>query len=528
MYTSLGREVGVLEAPSLTSSESSSPESSALRILLLEDPQRAGATGRCLDGELSTVRSLREATAYIADEMPDVAVIDLAVPDAADIEGVAALSRRFSRLPIVVLVDDCDGHTAERLLHAGAQECVRRDDIDRRALRRTLRHAVVRKHTEQMRRDREAGESANRAKSAFLSQMSHELRTPLTAILGFAQLLEMQSDDAEQDLVRPILRAGRQLQRLIEEILDIARIDAGEVTLSLEPVHVAEVLDEALAIIGPLAAARGIRLSGQPTPDVFVLADRQRIGQVLLNLLSNAVKYDSEGGRISVECTVVNGRLRIEVRDTGTGLSPEQVAALFAPFNRVTDDGMTGAGLGLVITKRLVEAMGGVIGLDSIPGTGTTAWTEWTLVPDPALQAARAAGSASGIVDLSGLVLYIEDNFVNVALVQTVLARHPGVRLMSVMKGHLGLELAEEHQPHAVLLDSNLPDMTGEEALAQLRAQPETRHIPVIVISADASPATAQRMLARGAHAYLVKPFKIDELEDALATALREAAADPE
>jgi CheY-like chemotaxis protein len=318
------------------------------------------------------------------------------------------------------------------------------------------------------------------------------------------------------------MRAGRQLQQFIEEILDIARIDAGELSLSLEPVALGEVLEEAIGLIAPLAASKGIRIDADlaPVDGVYVLADRQRAGQVFLNLLSNAVKYDSEGGRTRIRCLPSRGRVRIDVSDTGPGLSQEQLAALFTPFSRMGGH-TAGGGLGLVITKRLTEAMGGTIGLTSAPaeGTGTTAWTEWTVVPDPILVTAASETGASGPL-LAGSVLYIEDNFINVSLVQALLARHPGVRLMSVMKAHLGLELAEQHHPDVILMDLHLPDMSGEEALAQLRVRASTRDIPVIVISADASPGPRERILARGACAYLTKPFDVDELLEALALAM--------
>jgi signal transduction histidine kinase len=477
-----------------------------------------------LQCQLSSVGSLHEAVVYLLDEPTDLALVSLPLPDAIELDAISTLAGRFPALPIVVHSHDPDSHTAVLALHAGAQEYLTGPIADPDSLARVLRHAAERKRAEQIRRDREAAESANRAKSAFLSQMSHELRTPLTAILGFAQLLELQAGEAEQELVKPIMRAGRQLQKFIEEILDIARIDAGELSLSLEPVQLSEVLDEAIELIEPLAASKGITIDADlaPVDRIYVLADRQRAAQVFLNLLSNAVKYDSDGGRTRIRCLPSPGRVRIDVTDTGPGLSQEQLAALFTPFSRMGGH-PTGKGLGLVITKRLTEAMGGGIGLISAPaeGTGTTAWTEWTVVPDPTLATASATDPAS-VPSLTGTVLYIEDNFINVSLVQALLARHPGVRLMSVMKAHLGLELAEQHRPDVVLMDLHLPDMSGEEALAQLRIRPATRDIPVIVISADATPGPRERILARGACAFLTKPFNVDELLDALALAMAE------
>jgi signal transduction histidine kinase len=452
----------------------------------------AGPLGALAHCQLSSVRSLSEAVAYLQDEQTDLALLVLPLSGAFDVEPVTTLARRFPTLPILVLAPGCDEETAVLALHAGAQDVLTAPAADPQ-LARSMRFAVERKQAELIRCDRDAAESANRAKSAFLSQMSHELRTPLTAILGFAQLLELQADTQEQELVRPIMRAGRQLQRLIEEILDIARIDAGELSLSLEPVRVDEVLDEAIGVIAPLAEARGITVDADlaPLDGVHVFADRQRISQVFLNLLSNAVKYDRDGGRTRIRCIPTGGRLRIDVTNTG---------------------------LGLVITKRLTEAMGGSIGLTSTPGSGTTAWTEWTVVPDPALADPPTAGDPAA--QLRGTVLYIEDNFTNVTLVQALLARQPGVRLMSVMKARLGLELAQQHRPDVILMDLHLPDMSGEEALAQLRVLPSIQDIPVVVISADATSGTRERIVARGARAFLAKPFDVEELLDVLSEAI--------
>ncbi|MDQ1654949.1 MAG: hypothetical protein QOD41_32 [Cryptosporangiaceae bacterium] len=479
----------------------------------------AGPLGALAHCQLSSVRSLSEAVAYLQDEQTDLALLVLPLSGAFDVEPVTTLARRFPTLPILVVAPGCDEETAVLALHAGAQDVLTAPPADPQ-LARSMRFAVERKQAELIRCDRDAAESANRAKSAFLSQMSHELRTPLTAILGFAQLLELQADTQEQELVRPIMRAGRQLQRLIEEILDIARIDAGELSLSLEPVRVDEVLDEAIGVIAPLAEARGITVDADlaPLDGVHVFADRQRISQVFLNLLSNAVKYDRDGGRTRIRCIPTGGRLRIDVSDTGPGLTPEQAAALFTPFSRISGQSPSNTGLGLVITKRLTEAMGGSIGLTSTPGSGTTAWTEWTVVPDPALADPPTAGDPAA--QLRGTVLYIEDNFTNVTLVQALLARQPGVRLMSVMKARLGLELAQQHRPDVILMDLHLPDMSGEEALAQLRVLPSTQGIPVVVISADATSGTRERIVARGARAFLAKPFDVEELLDVLSEAI--------
>jgi PAS domain S-box-containing protein len=383
----------------------------------------------------------------------------------------------------------------------------------------------------------EAAEQANRAKSEFISRMSHELRTPLNAVLGFAQLLEMDSLTPEQrESVQHILKAGRHLLALINEVLDIARIEAGRLAISLEPVPVQEIVSESLALIAPLAAAERIRLEdgvagGRPR---YVLADRQRLKQVLLNLISNAVKFNRPGGlvHIAVEETS-EGALRINVRDTGPGIDPERAAQLFTPFERLDADrsGIEGTGLGLALSKRLVEAMGGVLGLRAPEGEGTIFWVEFPPADPPAYTGRLPADSDAATVSVQRggagrTILYIDDNLSNVGVIRGLLAHRPGVTLLPAMQGRMALDLAREHQPHMILLDLHLPDMPGQEVLDRLRADPETRHIPVVVISADASGAQAERVRAAGAQAYLRKPLDMQQLLTILDEALSASSED--
>ncbi len=383
----------------------------------------------------------------------------------------------------------------------------------------------------------EAAEQANRAKSEFLSRMSHELRTPLNAVLGFAQLLEMDSLTGEQrESVQHILKAGRHLLDLITEVLDIARIEAGRLAISPEAVSVQEIVSESLDLIAPLAAAEGIRLEdgvggGRPR---FVLADRQRLKQVLLNLTSNAVKFNRPGGLVSVAAEETSeGTLRISVRDTGAGIDPERAAQLFVPFERLDADrsGIEGTGLGLALSKRLVEAMGGALGLEQAPeGEGSVFWVEFRPA-DPPTSPRRDPDEGEAPVpshrgEAGRTVLYIDDNLSNVGVIRGLLAHRPGVTLLPAMQGRMGLDLAREHQPHLILLDLHLPDMPGQEVLDRLRADPETRHIPVVVISADTSGTEAERVQAAGAQAYLRKPLDMQQLltvlDDALSASERE------
>jgi PAS domain S-box-containing protein len=356
---------------------------------------------------------------------------------------------------------------------------------------------------------------ANQAKSEFLSRVSHELRTPLNAILGFAQLLELDELDGRHgEAVGHIVKGGRHLLELINEVLDIARIEAGELRLSLEPVAADELAEESIALVGALADRRGIRIEAdfRDVDSAWVLADRQRLKQVLLNLLSNAIKYNRETGhvRVSLEARG-DDRLAVLVSDSGPGIAPEQQKDLFEPFERLGAErgDVEGTGLGLTLSKRLVEAMGGTLEADSHPGRGTTMSVELERSgpsDSEGRKVERAPRSALG----GRRVLYIEDNLANLKLVERVLEEFPDVRLLPAMQGNIGLELAREHRPELVLLDLHLPDIPGREVLLRLKAEPSLRDTPVVVVTADATDREERRMLADGAHAYLTKPFEID------------------
>ncbi|MCX5724531.1 MAG: PAS domain S-box protein [Nitrospirae bacterium] len=367
---------------------------------------------------------------------------------------------------------------------------------------------------------REAADRASQAKSEFLSRMSHELRTPLNAILGFGQLLEVDIQSPKpQQHVQHILKGGRHLLSLINEILDISRIEAGNMTVSLDPVEVFSAIGEALDLVRPHAGARKIQLLSTVAraEAVYVMADQQRLKQVLLNLFSNGVKYNKDGGRLTVSGqTMAEGRYRIVVADTGGGIAPALLSRLFTPFDRLGKDSLIeGTGLGLVLSRGLVEALGGAIAVQSVVVEGTTITVELSLAKSPTRRAAPAVEEGLVTASQPGVsytVLYIEDNLSNYQLIEVLLSRRPGVKLLGAMQGRLGLELAATQHPDLILLDLHLPDIQGDQVLLRLRKDPETAAIPVIMLSADAMQRDIDQLLAAGAQGYLTKPVNVAQL----------------
>ena len=388
----------------------------------------------------------------------------------------------------------------------------------------TIEDITVRVLAQQAIRDAEASaRAANESKTLFLSRMSHELRTPLNAVLGFGQLLSRQLAGTEHaEAVDYVLKGGKHLLELINDVLDITRIESGEMSLSLESVELSGLVDESLQLMRPLAAAANVSLAhGSEQPEVWVFADRQRVRQILLNLLSNAIKYNRDGGSVWVGWAADGGQVRLSVRDTGKGIAPELQHRLFVPFDRLGAEGtaVEGAGIGLALTRSLAGLMAGTVGFESSAGEGATFTVTLPEAPLHRGTPTRASGtvvrpkpvdpthaSAAGRATL----LYIEDNEANVRVVEHLLELRSDWRVIHAALGGLGVEIARAHQPDLIFLDLHLPDLPGREVLQALKRRPETQDLPVVVLSADATMGLPRELREAGAQGFLTKPLDID------------------
>jgi PAS domain S-box-containing protein len=398
--------------------------------------------------------------------------------------------------------------------------CVAHDVTDRARMEKALREA------------KEEADRASHAKSEFLSRMSHELRTPLNAILGFSQLIEKNDPTAAQrSRVDHILSAGRDLLNLTNEVLDISRLEAGDLQLSLDAVCVADALEEAFVLMRPAAEERGVEFSTLEPLDkgVLVIADRQRLKQVLVNLLTNVVKSAPLDGKVTVLASQVGGgKMRILVSDIGIDISAEELSLDRRDAEQTT---VEGTGLGFALCQRLMQAMNGSIGVNTSIGKGSIFWLELTCADASLIKAAstKGNGSASTVKGPGRTILYIEDNLSNITLIEQMLAEQPEINFITAMRGQLGIELARQHSPDLILLDLHLPDVPGWDVLARLQRDDATREIPVVVISADVTSRQIRRLMAAGANAYLTKPFDMPEffriVERAIGSRLTEGCA---
>ena len=443
------------------------------------------------------------------------------------------LCKDGSRLPAMVSVTALqdEGGAIIGYLLIGTDNTARRQAEDERQ----CLSCVLQANNLELRNAKRAAEEANLAKSDFLSAMSHELRSPLNAILGFAQLIQTGLPPLtlpQHDSVDQILQAGWYLLELINEILDLSLIESGKLSLSLEPLSLAELLADCRAMIEPQARASGIAVHfpAFETP-LRIRADRTRVKQVLVNLLTNAIKYNRSEGRVDVRCVAdAAGRTRISVQDSGDGLSADKLAQLFQPFNRLGQEtgAQEGTGIGLVVCKRLVELMGGTIGVSSGLGVGSVFWFELEsaaalqAVPEfaglPVAPLARAVGARQ-----QRTVLCVEDNPANLMLVERLLARRADIHLICAQDGRRGIEMARVHQPDVILMDINLPGISGITAMAILAGDPQTAHIPVVALSANAMPRDIEKGLQAGFFHYLTKPIKVTEFMDTLDAAFQQA-----
>ena len=369
---------------------------------------------------------------------------------------------------------------------------------------------------------------ANVAKSEFMSRMSHELRTPLNSVLGFAQILQMEMESpSELEMIGYIIKSGGYLLELINEVLDISRVESGTIDVSLEMVALDALVAECLAMVSSDAAVAGVEITDECEATGLVRGDPKLLTQVLVNLLSNAIKYNHPGGMVTLTYDEHAGRMRLRVTDTGAGVAPELHERLFAPFDRLDAEsrGIEGTGLGLALSKGLMEAIGGSLGVDSEPGVGSTFWIELPL----ATTSTNFTDVDSGVATTPGsnaprsaTVLYVEDNVGNVRLLERLMVHRPNVRLITSLQGSLGFELAQQHRPDLILLDVHMPDLSGYEVLERLRADPRTASIPVVMLSADASHEQMQRFREAGARDYLTKPLDLQNFLSQLDDYLRE------
>ncbi|MGH2959425.1 MAG: ATP-binding protein [Solirubrobacterales bacterium] len=524
LYLILDPELRILDATdaylSATMTERTEIVGRDLFEVFPDNPGDTGATGE------NNLRSSLDRV--VRTRRPDSMAVQKYDVRAPPDQGGEFESRYWSPVNTPVLAPNGDlSHIVHQVEDVTGFVNYRAESEERRHDNEELRGALESMQTEILRRSEELHDSnvqlraASEAKNMFLSRMSHELRSPLTAVIGYSELLQLDGipESDEMQAADAIFRAGAHLLELINEVLDITRVESGYMTMSIEPVAIENALQSAIELMTPLANSAGITLDLPKSPSaLYAKADPQRLTQVLVNLLSNAIKYNRPHGRVSIEVTQpMPDRAHLTVSDTGAGIDEDGLAKLFQPFERLGAEAteIEGTGLGLSLTRGLVEEMGGSIEVESELGVGTRFIVELTSV-EPAL-ISHVEEDDSGTLSVieypdARTLLYVEDTAANIRLVERILERRPQVTVLSAMVGTMGVELAREHAPDMVLLDLHLPDVNGSEVLARLKADPATRDTPVVVLSADATNRQRSEVLALGAASYLTKPIRVAEL----------------
>lgn len=540
------------------------------RVLIVDDSmtyiQELASQLRDEEYVVIMASSGEEALKRLATEQVDGILLDLIMPGLSGQEVCKLIKQRaiWRDIPLIMLTAHDDRDAMIECINAGADDYIAKSsDFEvlkvrfRAHLRRKhfedenhrIREKLVRSDTEataskrfeqalqetnvEMESAKSAAEKANLAKSDFLSGMSHELRSPLNAILGFAQLMDTASpppSDLQKESITQILQAGWHLLKLINEILDLSVVESGKVSLSLEPVSLPEVLLECQTMMEAQAQQRGIVMTfPQFKEPSFVWADQTRLKQIVINLLSNAIKYNRASGQVTVDYRVVSTEcIRISFKDTGAGLSPEKIAQLFQPFNRLGQEAgiVAGTGIGLVVTKQLVELMDGLMGVDSTVNQGSVFWVQLHSTPAPELKVIAAVEPAPKLairpIDTpQKILLYIEDNLANMRLVERLIDRRTDIKLLKAVDGLQGIALARATLPDVILMDINLPGISGIDAFKVLQEDASTAHIPVVAISANAMSRDIEVGQQLGFFRYLTKPIVVEEFMSTLDLALR-------
>ncbi|MDH5772301.1 MAG: response regulator [Rhodospirillaceae bacterium] len=523
---------------------SANPSSGSLKILLVEDSSTSAMlVHNVLEGgddvhgkfALTHCKTFGEALECLKKEEFDLVLLDLTLPDSSGLETLSRMRTAAPNVAVVVLTATDDESIGLEALQTGAQDYLIKDETYPKLLKRSVSYARERFLIEKsLRNARDKSDLANKAKSDFLASMSHEFRTPMNAILGFGQMLTYNKasplDPTQQEYVDIILRSGEHLLDLINDTLDLAKIEAGMAEIKLESVSIAGLINECIELVSPLANKRSVSVSTNAKDADFahVLADETRLKQVLINLFSNGIKYNNESGKLDITVKQSGGDwIRVEITDTGHGIAEENFEKVFIAFARLEAESseIEGTGVGLAVTKELVERMGGTIGLESTVGKGTTFWIE--MPTDTANSAAKKSdGKKHDAMNYSAKgysLLYVEDNPANKMLIEKVISRVEGSSFIWAETAEEGVKLAQEKNPDIIIMDINLPGMSGIEALKILQSMEETKHIPVIALSANAMPHDIERGMKAGFVRYLTKPIDINMFLKSVDGALKTA-----